>query len=72
MNFCNCERTLIVGHGFYAVYMFSLDVRDKERDLPNRPVKAGRLAARSEQVVGIGSVLWPENVLISMVSDGNT
>jgi len=56
-GFLQLYRTLIVGHGCYAVYMFCLDVRNKERELPNRPFEAGQLADRSEQVVGIGSVL---------------
>lgn len=39
-------ETLLIGHGFFAVYMFSLDVKAKDREFPNRPFSSDLLAAR--------------------------
>jgi hypothetical protein len=37
---------LIIGHGFDAVYGFSLEISEKEREFPNRPFSADLLSAR--------------------------
>jgi hypothetical protein len=39
-------KRLIISHGFDAVYSFSLEVRKKEREFPNRAFSADLLSAR--------------------------